>query len=183
MKLIPLQQQLQHFNSQGVNAFSTKMLASYFPQEQAPAFRKTLASAVSHGVLERVCRGVYVYPIGFSQEIYQLEKIAVILRMGCYSYVSLESALAEYGVISQLPLNRITVMTTGRKQTYTTVYGVIEFTHTKRTERNIIEHTHKLDKRPLRIASVMTAYQDLTHVGRNLHMVNEQVYQELVNAN
>ncbi len=34
--------------------------------------------------------------------------------MGEYNYVSLESMLSEYGLISQIPIDRLTVMTTGR---------------------------------------------------------------------
>ncbi len=41
----------------------------------------------------------------------------------------LESALSEYGVISQIPIDRLTIMTTGRKGHYKTPYGTIEFTH------------------------------------------------------
>ncbi|HGS5457581.1 TPA: hypothetical protein ACN32Y_004777 [Vibrio parahaemolyticus] len=83
-------------------------------------------------ILERVARGIYLYTLSkdrFSANT--LEIIAKTLRRGEYSYVSLESALSEYGVISQIPMDRLTVMTTGRKGEYKTRYGVIEFTHTK----------------------------------------------------
>ena len=54
------------------------------------------------------------------------------MRRGEYSYISLETMLSEYGAISQVPIDRLTVMTTGRKGEYETPFGVIEFTHTKR---------------------------------------------------
>lgn len=183
MKIINLQKLLQSYSDQGINVYSTKMLEGYLSNEKKYTFRKTLNNAVKNDILERVCRGVYVYPPSFLKEIYKLEKIAIVLRMGGYSYLSLESALAEYGVISQLPLNHITVMTTGRKQTYITPYGVIEFTHTNRSEQQIIQHTQKNKDRPLRLANVELAYEDLKNVGRNLNMVDKQIYSELTNGN
>ncbi len=111
---------------------------------------------------------------------YLVEKIAVCLRRGAYSYVSLESALSEYGVISQIPMSRITVMTTGPGGVIGTPYGVIEFTHTVRPWRDILEKTLVMDGRPLRIARVETALRDLRRVGRNLHLVNETSYREIL---
>lgn len=179
MKQLTLQRYLQNFADKGINAYSTRMLESYFPDESTTSFRKTLAAAVNADILQRVCRGVYVFPPSFSQEIYKLERIAVILRMGFYSYTSLESALSGYGVISQIPLNRLTVMTTGRKQTYETPYGIIEFTHTARKEFDIINNTVTIDNCPLRLATVETALADLRRVGRNLNLVNHAIYEEM----
>lgn len=183
MQILTLQNSLQSLAKQGINTLSTRMLEHYFPKERTEAFRKTLTSAVKRGVLERVCRGVYVYPPSFNHEIHKLEKIAVVLRMGGYSYLSLESALSEYGVISQLPLNRITAMTTGRSQTYSTPYGVIEFTHTQRDDADILANTTKIKGRPLRMASVQMALADLHRVGRNVDLVNQSIYQEITHAN
>lgn len=182
MQILTLQNNLQSIAQQGINTLSTRMLESYFPKERNEAFRKTLTAAVNRGVLQHVCRGVYVYPPSFLHEVYKLEKIAVVLRMGGYSYLSLESALSEYGVISQLPLNRITVMTTGRSQTYNTPYGVIEFTHTQRHDADILANTTKLAGRPLRMASPQMALADLRRVGRNLGLVNDDIYQEITHA-
>ncbi|MCG6220749.1 type IV toxin-antitoxin system AbiEi family antitoxin, partial [Vibrio diabolicus] len=92
------------------------------------------------------------------------------LRRGEYNYISLESALSEYSVISQVMIDRITIMTTGRKGEFKTPYGVIEFTHTKRDDIDIISNTITSD-RPLRIASKETAIRDLKRVGRNTHLI------------
>jgi hypothetical protein len=80
--------------------------------------------------------------------------------------------LSEYGAISQILIDRLTVMTTGRSGTYKTAFGVIEFTHTKRPVADIIEHIKSVDNRPLRIASKAIAWRDLKRVGRNTEMVN-----------
>jgi len=96
------------------------------------------------------------------------------LRRGDYSYVSLESALSEYGAISQIPIDRLTVMTTGRKGEYKTPYGTIEFTHTKRNLQNILQSMRDVG-RPLRLANPMAAWRDLKRTGRNTHLVEERV--------
>ena len=80
--------------------------------------------------------------------------------------------LSEYGVISQIPLDRLTLMTTGRKGIYQTPYGIIEFTHTKRSVSDILKNTKRITGNPLRIALKKTAWRDLKRVGRNLDLVN-----------
>jgi hypothetical protein len=79
--------------------------------------------------------------------------------------------LSEYGVISQIPLDRLTVMTTGRGGAHKTLYGTIEFTHTKRSVINMLDHIQTIKDRPLRIATKEIALRDLKRVGRNLHLV------------
>ena len=79
-----------------------------------------------------------------------LENVAKAMRRGEYNYVSLESALSEYGVISQIPM-RLTVMTTGRKGEVNTPFGTIEFTHTSRPIHDILDDIHDIG-RPLRLA-------------------------------
>ncbi len=109
----------------------------------------------------------------YSFDAYVIEHIAKALRTGEYNYVSLESILSEYGKISQIPIDRLTVMTTGRAGIYHAPYGVIEFTHTKRSINNIISHIKTIPGRPLRIATEETAVRDLKRVGRNLHLLQQ----------
>ncbi|CDH34911.1 conserved hypothetical protein [Xenorhabdus bovienii str. Intermedium] len=104
--------------------------------------------------------------------------IAKTMRRGEYNYVSLESALSEYGAISQIPIDRLTVMTTGRKGEYNTPFGTVEFTHTKRAVSDIINHIQDVG-RPLRLANKQAAYRDLKRAGRNTHLVEkEMVYED-----
>ncbi|ANS87896.1 hypothetical protein VSVS12_04196 [Vibrio scophthalmi] len=132
---------------------------------------ETLKRLVKNQILERVARGIYLYTLSkdrFSAST--LEFIVKTLRRGEYSYVSLESALSEYGVISQIPVDRLTVMTTGRKGEYKTRYGVIEFTHTKKSVPDIVDSIRSVG-RPLRVATEETAIRDLKRVGRNVHLI------------
>ena len=84
--------------------------------------------------------------------------------------------LSEHGVISQIPMNRLTVMTTGAGGTHETPFGTIEFTHTKRSVPDILERTIFMKGRPLRIAKKHAAVTDLLRVGRNTDMID---YEEL----
>jgi len=79
--------------------------------------------------------------------------------------------LSEYGVISQIPMDRLTVMTTGRAGELKTPYGIIEFTHTKRPVA-VLPDGILSSARPLRLASKATAWRDLKRVGRNVHLVD-----------
>ena len=79
--------------------------------------------------------------------------------------------MSEYGAISQIPINTMTVMTTGRSGVHKTPYGTIEFTHTKRARAEILMRTLAPKGRPLRIATRSAAVRDLMRVGRNVNMI------------
>ncbi|NOJ20897.1 hypothetical protein [Vibrio jasicida] len=74
----------------------------------------------------------------FNESIKHRALIAKTLWRGEYNYISSKSALSEYGVISQIPIARLTIMTTDNKSEHKTSYGVIEFTHTKRSVADIL---------------------------------------------
>ena len=163
---------LTWWDKQDKHVFTKHELAKLFPNDTPKTFDEGLARLVKNKVLLRACRGVYIYPNAKSFDGYTIEHIAKALRQGYYNYISLESMLSEYGVISQIPIDRLTVMTTGRSGIYKTAFGVIEFIHTKRPIADIIKHIKSIDHRPLRLASKAIAWRDLKRVGRNIGMVN-----------
>ncbi len=158
----------------GKHVFSNHDLCKLFPQDSYKTFNEGLKRLVKSGVLKHACRNVYVNAESRQLDSYTIERIAKTLRRGEYNYISLESMLSEYGVISQILIDRITIMTTGRKGVYNTTYGVIEFTHTKRSIKDILESTSKVNERPLRMASKETALRDLKRVGRNMSLINPE---------
>jgi predicted transcriptional regulator of viral defense system len=171
-------ERLNAFDKQGRYVFTPRDLAKIFHEDNPRTFNAGLNRLVKDGVLTRAIRGVYVYNHARSKDSYTLERIVLALRRGEYSYLSLESALSAYGVISQIPIGRITVMTTGRSEEHKTPYGVIEFTHTKRPPEQILQDTYIGDS-PLRQATLKTAVRDLHRVGRNTHLINEsEIYRE-----
>jgi len=169
---------LASYDKQGRYVFTKGDLEKIFHEDSTRAVRAGIQRLVRAGILARAIKGVYVNSLAHSQGSSTLELIAKALRRGEYNYVSLESALSEYGAISQIPLDRITIMTTGRKGEYKTPFGVIEFTHTKRPVKDIVRNIHDVG-RPLRLASKSAALRDLKRVGRNLHLVDEgELYED-----
>lgn len=156
--------------------FTKSDLAKIFPEDGPPVLNAGLNRLVQNGVLVRAVNGVYVNALSPNQGADVVEHIARAMRRGHHSYLSLESALSEYGVISQIPM-RLTLMTTGRRGEYSTPFGVIEFTHTARPVPEIIDGTVDVG-RPLRLATRETALRDLKRVGRNLELVDGSVLDE-----
>ena len=165
-------QRLNELDKKGRYVFLHRDLEKIFHEDSPRSLSDSIARLVKHGILERVARGVYLYALAANKNASAtLDLIAIALRRGEYNYISLESALSFYGVISQIPIDRLTVMTTGVKGEYKTSYGVIEFTHTKRGIGDILDSIVRAG-RPLRIASKHAALRDLKRVGRNTHLVD-----------
>jgi len=160
------------WDRQGRFVFTSPDLAKIFHEDSPRALKDGISRLVSRGILERPVRGVYVFALAHDRGSYVVEIIARALRRGEYNYVSLESALSEYGVISQVPMDRLTVMTTGRKGVHRTPYGTIEFTHTKRPVSRLLDRMVDI-QRPLHMATLAAAWSDLKRVGRNTHLVDE----------
>ncbi len=163
----------------GNYVFTGGDLAKICREDSVRSFQATLTRLVRAGVLERVTRNVFVYALSVNYLTGDtIERIAVALRRGAFSYLSLESALSEYGVINQCPVDRITVMTTGRKGEFKTPFGVIEFTHTERSYAEVRSCCKEVG-RPLHMATWRAALRDLRRVGRNTDLILEDELEEL----
>ena len=168
--------QLAAQDRQGRQVFTHYDLATLFPEDNPRTLQASLDRLVKNGVLMRAVNGVYVNALSANGFTHTLENIAKAMRRGEYSYVSLESALSEYGVISQIPM-RLTIMTTGRKGEVNTPFGAIEFTHTGRPVRDILNDIYDVG-RPLRLAGKRKACRDLRRVGRNTELIDEELLHE-----
>ncbi|MDE2423438.1 MAG: hypothetical protein KGN31_04425 [Betaproteobacteria bacterium] len=177
MKRMELITSLTSLERRGVFVFTKKDLEKLFPTEDEKSMEKSLQRMAKDGLLIKAARGIYVNALAAVRHSgWIVEEIAKALRPGKLSYVSLESMLSEHGVISQIPLSRLTVMTTGAGGVHKTPFGTIEFTHTKRSVPDILERTVFIKGRPLRIAKKRAAVTDLLRVGRNTDMID---YEEL----
>jgi predicted transcriptional regulator of viral defense system len=134
---------------------------------------KTLERLVQNGILIRAARGVYVYAQSRHKGAYVIEDVACALRRYDYNFISYESALSEYGVISQVPIGWLTVATTGREGRYETPFGIIDFTHTEQNPQAIIANTLEYPPHPLRIANAAFAVKNLKRTGRNTDLIDE----------
>lgn len=179
MKRIELINQLAALERKRVFVLAKRDIEKLFPQEEAKAMEKSLQRMVKDGLLVKAARGIYVNPAAAARNAGRIiEEVAKALRPGKRCYLSLESILSEYGVISQIPMSRLTVMTTGASGLHHTPYGTIEFTHTQRSVPDILARTVFIKDRPLRIATKQAAVQDLLRVGRNTDMIDDDELEE-----
>ena len=68
-------------------------------------------------------------------------------------------------------MDRLTVMTKGRSGIFSTPYGVIEFTHTKKTIETIAPNIYFDSDIKMYRAKTVQALIDLKNCNRNLHML------------
>ena len=137
----------------------------------SPAFIKFLADAVKRGLLRRVVKGLYESTLTPPEPESALYKIIKKLRGCVLNYISLESQLSHTGAISQLVMDRITVITKGRSGIFSTPYGVIEFIHTKKPVSQIAPNLYFDPDIKMYRATSEQAIADLKHCNRNLHML------------
>ena len=90
---------------------STQGLHTMFPEDDDSAFSMGVRRLVDIGLLERIGRGVYLNRAAPPLGLRGMGTLASHLRAGHLSYLSYESALAEFGSISQVPLVSIIATT------------------------------------------------------------------------
>jgi len=153
--------------------FTPEDLKSLLPLMSASAFSSLLSRAVQSGILERVCRGLYLHAKSAPNDGLLLFHAAARLRANYFNYISLETALSDAGIISQILPNRITLMTSGRSNEIDCGHwGVIEFVHTCQLPEQVVEElTYDTDCGLWR-ASVDLALRDMRATRRDTGLVN-----------
>src|SRR3989339_318468 len=137
------------------------------------AFKTLLSRAVRSGLLERVCRGLYRYKNTAPADGLLLFHAAALLRANELNYISLETALSDAGVISQIPMNWITLMSSGRTNTIACgSFGTIEFIHTNQTPENLLHDLHYDPNCGLWRANVKLALRDMKATHRNTDLID-----------
>lgn len=167
MKASELIRILDCLDKRGIWALNGPRLELLF-DEPMSTLKKPLSRHVNAGVIQRVCKGVYMNPRARSMPAEPLLALVSLMRPFEFSYLSLESVLSEAGWISQIPM-RYTLMTSGRSYLMNTSLGDLEFTHTTRTPS---ADEVPLDSfRCVHVAVPERALEDLKHVRRNLDLV------------
>ena len=114
MNRLELIKQLAELERRGIFVLLKRDIDKLYSNEDDKSRQKSLQRMVNAGLLTRAAKGVYVNPAAASRRAgWVIEELAKALRPGQLSYVSLESILSEYGIISQIPMSRLSVMTTG----------------------------------------------------------------------
>ncbi len=113
--------------------FSFSDLRGILPELSLSAFKALISRLEKRGALKRVCRGIYLYPLPDYDQGLLLFHAAARLRANEFNYISLETALSDTGMISQIPINWITIMSSGRRNVIRCgEWGTMEFVHTSR---------------------------------------------------
>ena len=155
-------------------------LRTLFAADGDHAFNTGLRRLIELGLVERLARGVYRNGAAPHPGRRGLGMVARHLRPGHLCYVSYESALAEFGSISQVPMVTI-VATTGNGGEHRSPFGDLEFCHTSRSGPEILANTVFDDRLGLRFATPEMAYEDLTRVRPgNLQLVDPDIHAEVL---
>jgi predicted transcriptional regulator of viral defense system len=161
--------------------FAPHDLRSLVSELSDSAFRTLLSRAVSQGYLSRPCRGIYLYEPALQNDGLILYRIAARLRVNDFNYISLETALSDTGVISQIPLGRIMVMSSGRSNIISCGrFGEIEFIHTSRTATELARQLHYDSRCGMWRASTELALRDMTVTHRSTALINEEFVNESI---
>ena len=145
------------------------------------ALKVLVGRVEKEGLLRRVCRGLYLYPRAFVADGLLLYRAAVRLRAERFNYLSLESVLSDAGVISQIPMNWITLMSSGRSRIVDCGgFGRIEFVHTKKRPANLQQELTYDARCGLWRASVALALRDMKSARRSLDLVDRNFAHEPV---
>ena len=161
--------------------FSLRDLSAAIPGQSLAAFKALIGRAEKNGLLRRICRGLYFYPKVEYPAGLILYHAAARLRAHDFNYISLESALSDAGVISQIPMNWIALMSSGRSYIFDCgTFGHIEFIHTKRSPAQVVQQISYDPRCHLWRASVDLALRDMARARRNTDLVDWEVARELI---
>jgi hypothetical protein len=161
--------------------FTPHGLRSLFPDLSNTAFKTLLSRAVRTGLLIRVCRGVYLCKKALPADGRFLFHVAAVIRAEEFNYISLETVLSEAGIISQIPMNRISIMSSGRSSTISCGdFGTIEFVHTNQKPAKLINQLIYDHDCGLWRASIALAVRDMKITQRNCDLIDWDIANEFV---
>ena len=161
--------------------FTLSDLSSALPSHSRAGLLVVLSRAVKSGLLQRVCRGLYLYPDTNPHDGLLLYHAAAKLRACDFNYLSLESVLSDAGVISQVPMGWITIMSSGRNRIVDCGrFGRIEYIHTRGSAAKLKGQLSWDGRIHLWRASVTLALKDLKNTHRSQDLIDWDVVNELI---
>lgn len=170
-----LLQVLQTPTDSNYRVFAPSDLRGAVPGLGKGAFNAMMSRAQRAGLLQRVCRGVYLYPPDAKNDGRVLYHVAGKLRAMQFNYISLESALSDAGVISQIPINWITIMSSGRSNIVDCGrYGKIEFVHTDKRPNALKKSLVYDSDCQMWRAKLKLALSDMKAAKRNMDLVEHE---------
>ena len=161
--------------------FTPDDLRAILPELSQAAFKTLLSRAVRDGHLARICRGLYVYEKAKPDRGWVLPYAAAKLRPLGLNYLSLETVLSDAGVISQMPIDRIMVMSSGRSCVIDCgAWGSIEFVKTRQPAETLVGQLAFDPGAQLWRASVAQALRDMRATHRNVDLMDWKAAHEFV---
>lgn len=161
--------------------FALQDLRALFPNLSDSAFKTLLSRTVRAEYLERVCRGLYLYRKVVVLDGLLLFRAAAHLRADKFNYISLETVLSDAGIISQIPMNRISMMSSGRSNSVSCgKWGTIEFIHTHQKPTDVIGQLSYDIHCGVWRANVALALRDMKATHRNSDLINWEVANEFI---
>ena len=161
--------------------FSASDFYQIFPDMPLANLRVMLGRAVKSALLVRVCKGIYLYPKSGYRKGFELYHTAARLRDSTFCYLSLESVLSEAGIISQIPLRWITLMTGGRSGIINCGdWGHIEFVHTKKSLERLGSMLVYDERCRLFRATAALALQDMRAAKRSMDLIDWDTVDEFI---
>ncbi len=161
--------------------FSPQDLRTLCPDLSEAAFKTLLSRIVNLGHLERVCRGLYAYQSIDHSRGLLLFHAAAYLRSSEFNYMSLETVLSDAGVISQIPIAYISIMSSGRSNKVSCgKFGMIEFIHTTQKPTSLMDQLTYDARCRLWRAHVQLALRDMKRARRKCDLIDWDTANELI---
>lgn len=161
--------------------FTLQDLRALCPDLSDLSFKTLLSRQVHTGHLIRICRGIYSYKKALPASGLLLFHTAALLRANEFNYISLETALSDAGVISQIPMNWISLMSSGRSNIISCgTFGTIEFVHTNQQPQDVMTQLAYDAVRRLWRANIALALRDMKVTHRNMDLIDWDSANELI---
>jgi hypothetical protein len=153
--------------------FTLRDLHALLPDSTYATFKTLVSRAAKTGPLKHLCRNLYIYEKVDYPRDRVLFHAAARLRAEYFNYISLETALSDAGLISQIPFSWITVMSSGRSgKIQCQGFGTIEFIHTEKDPSRLAPELVWDRQNRLMRASVALAMTDMRAAKRSLELVD-----------
>lgn len=161
--------------------FTLHDLRALCPELSNSAFKTLLSRAVRSELLVRICRGLYLYKKTCPTDGLLLFHAAALLRADEFNYISLETSLSDLGIISQIPMNWISIMSSGRSNIISCGdFGTIEFVHTNQKPAELINRLVYDHDCGFWRAKATLALRDMKVTHRNCDLIDWDAANELI---
>ncbi len=161
--------------------FRSTDLRMLCPNLSDNTFKALMARTVRSGLLMRISKGIYLCKKAFRPDGLLLFHVVALMRANQFNYISLETVLSDLGIISQIPINRITIMSSGRSNIISCAnYGVIEFIHTNQKPAALVDQLIYDNACGLWRANARLALRDIKVTHRNCDLINWDIANEFI---